>query len=165
MVLMGRAPYVGLFSSPGPKDYRLARQSLADVGISHLADKSFSHISGGEMQLVLIARSLVSNPDILILDEPESHLDFKNQLRVLNLVEKLVKTKKIICIINTHHPDHALRISDKTLLLGNGKNHMVGRTEDVITPSNIEAIFGVRVKLIPFEDGRRTRRTIVPLAC
>ena len=164
MVLMGRAPYVSIFSAPGLRDYDLARRSLEDVGISHLAEKSFSRISGGEMQLVLIARSLVSEPDILILDEPESHLDFKNQLRVLHLIRELARTKQIICIINTHHPDHALQISDKTLMLGKNKGHMVGKSEQVITEANIETIFGVRVKIVSFHDGEKTRRTIVPLA-
>ncbi len=164
MVTLGRAPYIGLFSTPSKRDRDIAKKAIEDVGISHLARESCAKISGGEMQLVLIARALASEPCFLILDEPESHLDFKNQLLVLELVEKLAVEKKITCIINTHYPDHALRISHKTLMLAKGNRHIIGETEKVICESNIKKIFGIRGKIVSFMDGGRERKTIVALA-
>lgn len=164
MVLMGRAPYLGIFSTPGEKDKAIARASLATVGIEHLANKSCAEISGGEMQLVLIARALTSEPEILILDEPESHLDFKNQLLTLGILEKIAREKEISCIINTHYPEHALRISDKTLMLGKNKKHIFGKTEDIITEDNLRKFFDVDVRILPFENKGITMKTVVALS-
>ncbi len=164
MVLMGRAPYLGIFSVPAEKDRVIAEKSLAIVGIEHLGDKSCSEISGGEMQLVLIARALTSEPEILILDEPESHLDFKNQLLILDLLKKIARDQEISCIINTHYPEHALRISDKTLILGKNKKHIFGRTEEVITEDNLRKFFDVDVRIIPFENRGIPMKTVVALS-
>ena len=163
MVLMGRAPHIGLFSAPSAGDWEIAGDILNVVGIDHLASKPCSEISGGEMQLVLIARALASEPDVLVLDEPESHLDFKNQLLILNLLRKLAIERKFSLIVNTHYPEHALRISDKTLLLGRG-GYVFGSTEDVITESNLRDYFGVNVKMLLFDNEKGERlKTIVAI--
>ncbi len=164
MVLMGRAPYLNLFSVPSEPDVAIARSSLETVGISYLEGKRCSEISGGEMQLVLIARALTSEPNILILDEPESHLDFKNQLLILEILKKIAKRKGISCIINTHFPAHALQISDKTLMLGKGRQYLFGKTEEVITENNLRDFFGVNVKILSFENKGEMMKTVVPLA-
>lgn len=163
MVLMGRAPYLGLFSTPGAKDIAIAKNSMKMIGISHLEDKLYSEISGGEMQMVLIARALSSEPEILVLDEPESHLDFKNQLLMLSTLQMISKEKGITCIINTHYPDHALRIADKTLLLGKGKKAVFGTAQEVITESNLKSYFGVNAKILSFNENGMSMQTIVPL--
>ena len=160
MVLFGRAPAINLLSMPSGLDRDIANRTLEEVGISHLANKSCSEISGGEMQLVLIARALASEPRILLLDEPESHLDFRNQTMLLNLLRNLVDRRKIVCIMNTHYPDHALKISDKTLLLGR-KKHVFGITKDIITQNNLKDYFGVTVELLPFHNGRGERMNAV----
>ncbi|NLX02902.1 MAG: ABC transporter ATP-binding protein [Syntrophomonadaceae bacterium] len=164
MVLMGRAPRLGLFSLPSRKDIEFARHSLEMVGISHLENKACSEISGGELQLVLIARALTSQPQILILDEPESHLDFKNQLIILDILMKVAKQEGISCIINTHYPDHALHISDKTLMLGKNKEAIFGKSEKIITEENLKEYFDVDVRIIPFDYGGKKLKTIVPVA-
>lgn len=163
LVVMGRAPYIGLFSSPAKKDYELAEETLSGLGILHLKDKPCARISGGELQLVLIARSLVSEPQLIILDEPESHLDFKNQLVVLEKLQWIAAQRKIACIINTHYPENALRVSDSTLLMGLGKKYIFGNTQDVITEENLESIFGVRVKLVSFYVDGKSCKTIFPV--
>ena len=164
MVLMGRAPYLGSFSTPGKKDIQIAKEMLATVGITHLMDKSYSEISGGEMQLVLIARALASEPKILILDEPESHLDFKNQLLILNILESISKERGLSCIINTHYPGHALRIADKTLMLGKEGKHIFGKTEEIITEENLKKFFGVDVRMLSFDNKGVTMKTVVALS-
>jgi iron complex transport system ATP-binding protein len=160
MILFGRATAINLLSMPSALDRDIANRTMEEIGISHLADKSCSEISGGEMQLVLIARALASEPRILLLDEPESHLDFRNQTMLLSLLRNLVDRRKIVCIMNTHYPDHALKISDKTLLLGR-KKHIFGKTKEIITRNNLKEYFGVNVELLPFHNCKGERMNAV----
>ncbi len=162
-VVMGRAPYIGLFAAPSRKDYQLARETLASLGIDHLRNQLCSRISGGELQLALIARALVAKPRLVILDEPESHLDFRNQLLVLEKLKWIATQKGIGCVLNTHYPDNALRISDMTLMLGRGKRFVYGATREVINESNLRDYFGVRVRIVPIQDGERHYHTICPV--
>lgn len=106
-VVLGRASYVGTFAQPSKQDRCLAQEKLETVGIGHLAEKSSHQISSGELQLASIARTLVSNPKLLLLDEPESHLDIQKQVAVLAVIKKLAKEHGITSIINTHYPNHA----------------------------------------------------------
>ncbi|SMC62891.1 iron complex transport system ATP-binding protein [Desulfocicer vacuolatum DSM 3385] len=164
MVLMGRAPYINVFSMPSKKDIRMAEQTLETVGIAHLAGKPCSKISGGELQLVLIARALASEPLVLILDEPESHLDFRNQLTMFKLLQTLAEKKQLSCIINTHYPDHALRISHKTLMLAHGNQHLFGKTREVINEANIESFFKVNTKIVTIKQNGKDIKSIVALS-
>lgn len=163
MVLMGRAPHLGLFSSPSRKDIRIAEEAIETLGISHLMDRPYPNISGGEAQLVLIARALAAQPKVLLLDEPTSHLDFKNQMVILDMLDKLAKEKNIATVMTTHFPNHALSISDKVLLMGNGKDALVGDTEDVLTECNLREVFEMDVRIISFEYGGNNVKTVVPL--
>ena len=92
IVAMGRNPYIGDFSLPGKKDTDIAIEKLKLLEICHLKNRSYTDLSGGEMQLVMIARALTQEPEILLLDEPISHLDFRNQIRVMQIVKKLLTT-------------------------------------------------------------------------
>ncbi|SHK02209.1 ABC transporter ATP-binding protein [Paramaledivibacter caminithermalis] len=163
MVLMGRAPYLGAISSPRREDVNIAKRAIEEVGISRLMYKSCGAISGGELQLVLIARALTSDPKILVLDEPESNLDMKNQLLVLQIIEKLKKEKNISCIINTHYPNHALRISNNTLMLGGNGRHLFGKTYEIITEKNIKRFFGVKTRIIELETEREKAQMLFPV--
>ncbi len=157
MVLMGRAPNLGFMSMPKKEDIEMAQQVIDEIGISSITHQSCGAISGGELQLVLIARALVSQPKILILDEPESNLDMKNQLLILDILQKLKEENGITCIINTHYPNHALRISDDTLILGKNKKHVFGSTHSVITEENIRRYFDVSTEIIQCKrEGRDT---------
>lgn len=164
IVLMGRSAHIGIFATPSKKDRQIALIAMDRVGIIHLKDKHCFEISGGERQLVLIARALAAEPQILILDEPESHLDFRNQLLILSVLDKVVREENLTCIINTHYPDHALRIADKTLILGTETKYLFGDTKDVITEETLENYFKVKVKIIPYNDGHSKLRTIIPLS-
>jgi iron complex transport system ATP-binding protein len=163
MVLMGRGPHLGLFASPSNQDIEIAGEAIETLGIAHLANRPYSNISGGEAQLVLIARAMTSEPMVLLLDEPTSHLDFKNQMVILNMLEKLSKEKNIAIIMTTHFPDHAISISDKALLLGNGKASMVGSTLNVITEHNLNDVFEIDARIISFDEGGKNVKTVVPL--
>lgn len=163
MVLLGRSSHLKVYSTPSKKDYDISMRAMEQVGIAHLGGKKCNEISGGEYQLVLIARALAAQPQLLILDEPESHLDFRNQILVLSMLEKVVRDSKLSCIINTHYPEHAMRLADKALLLGRGRKYLFGRAKDIITTENLSDFFGVKVKMLPFEYGGRTLSSIIPL--
>lgn len=151
MVLFGRAPTLGFLSLPSGKDNERVTEILNELKISHLTNKSCSEISGGELQLVLIARALVSNPKVILLDEPESHLDFKNQIVILNLLRNLTDNDGLICIFNTHYPDHALKIADKVLMIRRNY-HIFGSTDEIITENNLLEYFGVKVGFVTYQN-------------
>ena len=162
MVTMGRTAHLGMFAQPGREDKKIVAEALDIVGISHLKDKQCSQISGGELQMALIARALALKPKLLILDEPESNLDFRNQLIVLNLIKKLQEDFGISSILNTHYPSHAMELSDLVLMLNREKPAVCGPVRDVMTEANLRDIFGVQVHIKPVELETKTYYSIIP---
>ena len=125
--------------------------------------KCCSEISGGELQMVLIARALAAEPGLLILDEPESNLDFRNQLIVLRTMSELA-AEGMGCIFNTHFPAHALQRANRALLLGRDGRALFGGAGEVITEPNIEAAFGVRAVIGEIETEGSQLRDVLPLS-
>ncbi len=152
MVVMGRAPYIDMFSMPGKNDHDLAKAAMEEVGISHLADKLYTKISGGERQLVLIARALAQDTPIMILDEPTNHLDFKNQIRILTILKRLVREKGLLVLVATHDPNHTLHFADEVMILHEGSIMTCGSPQEVITSKNIKQVYGVDVDEIRQEN-------------
>lgn len=150
IVVMGRTKHMNRFAKPSKIDFDKADEAIERVGISHLCNRSCNELSGGQLQLAFLARALSTEPEILIMDEPESHLDFKNQFLMLQLIKKLAKESGISCIINTHYPDHALCISDKTLIMGKD-GYIFGDVKDIITEKNIKKYFEVEAKFLHVE--------------
>ncbi len=142
MVLLGRSSHYGIFGKPSAKDRQMVDETLHTLGLSTMANRACNELSGGELQMALIARALVSEPQVIILDEPESNLDFKNQLIVLKTLQSLTE-QGITCIFNTHYPVHALRHADKALLLDKSGNVIFGNVHEVITETNMQRVFGV----------------------
>lgn len=142
MVLMGRSAYVNFFSSPSKVDREIAAQSLERLGISHLAERLFPQMSGGEQQLVLLARALAQQPQALILDEPTASLDFANQILVLEQIQQL-RQQGLAILLCTHQPEHAARVADTALLLAAGRPFALGRSEDVLSVDNLAAVYGL----------------------
>ena len=132
------------------------------MNLTKFAHKKCSQISGGELQMVLIARALVSEPKILILDEPESNLDFKNQLLILDTMTKL-SNQGISCIFNTHYPTHALQRANKSFLLSKSSKYLFGETREVITEKNIEIAFGVKAVIGEIETPNNILKDVIPL--
>uniref|UniRef100_A0A7J3M307 ABC transporter ATP-binding protein n=1 Tax=Archaeoglobus fulgidus TaxID=2234 RepID=A0A7J3M307_ARCFL len=147
-VLLGRTPHIGLFSTPSKRDYEIAMESLRIVGIESFADRAYTELSGGERQLVLIARALASEAKILLLDEPTAHLDFKNTHRVLETIRRLVKERNLSTIITLHDPNLAQRYGDRIALVHNRKIECIGFPEEVITEELIRRVYGVEVELL-----------------
>lgn len=117
VVLTGRMPYISMFSTPGKEDIEKAYQVLEFMGIAHFALRPYTRISGGERQMVMIAKALAQEPDFLLLDEPTSFLDLKNQIHVLKTIISLAKTRNITVLMTLHEPNHALLFSDEIILL------------------------------------------------
>lgn len=161
-VLLGRSSRLSAFSVPRQEDLEKAREVMELLGIFHLADKKCAEMSGGELQMVLIARALASEPQVLILDEPESNLDFKNQLIVLDAMSTLSQ-KGMTCIFNTHYPAHALQRADKSLILSRGGDYVFGTTAAVVTEENIRKAFGVDAVIGEIETPENQLPNVVPL--
>ena len=147
MVLMGRTAYTNSFSTPSKDDEKIANDAVEMLGIRKLANKHFLELSGGEKQLVLIARALSQEPDILIMDEPTAALDFGNQQLVLQQVSRLSKSGLGI-IMASHFPDHAFLYSNKALLIKDGGIYACGAPGEVITEQSLKDLYGVDAKII-----------------
>jgi iron complex transport system ATP-binding protein len=157
MVVMGLNAESKMFSVPSHADYRRAYDVMEWLGIEDYARCNTDEISGGQLQMAFIARALVSEPEALILDEPESNLDMRNQLRVLQAIERIVARGKTTCIINTHYPEHALQLSTSTLFLGAGGHWLLGKTQDVVSERNIHDFYQVYARIIPVGVGKNCR--------
>jgi len=163
MVVMGRSQHVKFGYTPSKEEYERAYELLEEIGLSHLAHRSCNSISGGQLQMVLIARALIKEPDILIMDEPESNLDMKNQLKVLEIMEKISRERNVTVIINTHYPEHALRYTDKTLILGRG-SYVFDDSDKAITKENIYKYFSVNASIYDVEEDGQRYKGILPIS-
>ena len=161
MALLGRGAHLGLFRQPGRRDVELALEALDTVGASHLAHRQLSRVSGGELQLVLIARALAAQPELLVLDEPEAGLDLRNRLLVLDTLSRLREARGLSFIVNTHQPEHAFAIADQALLLCEGAAQG-GPVAEVLTEENLRRAFGVAVRVHRLGAGEGGYTCVVP---
>ncbi len=163
MVVLGLSSKIGPFAKPSAREYKKANNIMKSLAIENLKDKSCSVMSGGELQMVLIARAFISDPSLIILDEPESGLDFKNQLKIISLIKKLSKLENISVILNTHYPAHALEVADKSLMLMENARHKIGITSDIICKENMKEAFGVEVLLEKIKKDKKEYETVIPI--
>jgi iron complex transport system ATP-binding protein len=154
-VLMGRTAHMGIFSTPSKKDFEVADRAVASLGMSHLAGRPVTEISGGERQLALVARALAQEPRLLVLDEPTASLDFGNQVRVLERIAALARTG-IAILFSSHDPDHAFLCAQRALLLAEGRALEIGAPRDVIRPDTLQRLYGVSVQVLPLAGGGHT---------
>lgn len=146
MVLMGTTAQVRGFASPGPRQMAKAGEALERLGLARLKAKGYMQISGGERQLVLIARALAQDARVLLMDEPTSNLDYGNRLRVMEETRKLAREG--YCILeSTHHPDQAFLYADKMVALKDGRVLAEGAPKAILTEALIGALYGVEVRM------------------
>lgn len=161
IVVMGRTAHMGLFASPTSADYRVADEALEMMGMLAMKEVPYTEISGGERQMVLIARAIAQGSDYLVMDEPTSSLDFGNRIRVLERIRSLADEKRGI-IMTTHDPDHAFSTADRVTVISGYNRYISGRTEDVLTEERMNEIYGIRTGIakVDLEPGK-TMRTVV----
>ncbi len=155
-VLLGRKPHSGI--SPKEQDYAIVESTLKQMQLQDLAMRPLSSLSGGEAQKVMLARALVQQPRILLLDEPISSLDLRNQHEMLSLVKELARQTPLCVIMVLHDLNLALRYCDKFVLLHNHRVHAFGGAE-VLTPRLINEVYGLPVAI----EQVRGHTTVVPL--
>ncbi len=163
MVLLGRSRYLGRFSTPGPSDIRRAHECLEAVGLAALADVHYDELSGGQRQLILLARALATDCAALVLDEPASALDPANSGVVLRLLRQLAAERNLTILFTTHQPDHALGVADDALLLLNDAAHIYGSVEETLSEVNLSNLYGVPVRRLSLHDRDETFETAIPL--
>jgi len=153
MVLMGTTRQLSPFAQPHRAQIEQAMDALERVGAKHLSERDFTHLSGGEQQLVLIARAIAQQAGILVMDEPTSALDYGNQLRVLKLVRELAGEGYAV-LLSTHNPQHALTFATRILALSGGRVAALGAPQDVLTREIVSSLYGVEVAFADTQGGR-----------
>jgi iron complex transport system ATP-binding protein len=144
--LMGRSPYLNPFQLPGDEDHEIACAALEAAGIPHLAEKPVMEISGGERQLVQVARVFTQQTPILLLDEPTAHLDLQNQNRILSLLRKLAAGGST-AVMTTHDPNAAVFAAEYFVLMNKGQIAAKGPVEEVITADNLSDIYQTSIRV------------------
>ncbi|MEW5291213.1 ABC transporter ATP-binding protein [Erwinia papayae] len=147
MVMMGSVAGLGRLASPGAKQRQQARDTLAALGIAGLEQRLYSTLSGGQRQLVLIARALVQQPVLMLLDEPASSLDFGHQIALLEKIRQL-KVGGMTLLIATHHPVHARIIADRVAFVSPTAGVQVGSPDVMLTSSSLAHLYQVKAEEI-----------------
>ncbi len=147
MVLMGRYPHLDRFSFVSEHDRRIAAEALELTHTSYLKDRIFGGLSSGEAQMVVLARALAQQPELLLLDEPISHLDLKHQTQILSLLKDLQREKKITIIAALHDLNSAAQASDNVILLSGGEIFAQGGVGHVLSAENIQKVYGIKVEM------------------
>ena len=140
IVLMGRSTHINTFAKPKPHDYQVAMQALDYLNLTHLVNHEFASLSGGQRQLILIARAIASECKLMLLDEPTSALDLANQNVVLSLLRDLATIRGMTIVFTTHQPNHAVAVANKTLLM-NKQSILFGETAETLNGENLTQLF------------------------
>jgi iron complex transport system ATP-binding protein len=146
-VLLGRAPYLHPLEMPGKADCQRALTALERVGLVNLADRSILNLSGGERQLVLLARALAQEPRMILMDEPTTHLDLANKTRLLEII-RLFMQEGITVVLTTHEPDFAAAAATDLVLLKSGYIQEAGALDQVFTSEKISHLYHVPVNIV-----------------
>ncbi|TCS77973.1 ABC transporter ATP-binding protein [Pectinatus cerevisiiphilus] len=163
VIILGRLSHLGIFAHPGYKDMQIAEETLKVLNIESLRHKIFNNLSGGEQQIVMIARALVQKPMFLIMDEPTSNLDFGNQIRILKIIKHLAKCG-ISVLFTTHLPDQAFLCEVKVILFYKNAEPEIGKAADVLTEHNLQRAYGAAIKVITQKnDDGSILKTCVPM--
>ena len=160
VVVMGRARHLGMFSGPTGRDRRLADEALATLGMSAFADRLITTLSGGERQMVLMARALASGAQIMLLDEPTAALDFRNQAILLSTLRWIASERGMSIVMTSHDPAQALEVADQALLLYGSDRYEEGPAAAVLTEEKLSSLYGVTMRSAHLADGGGL--TIVP---
>ena len=163
IVVMGRARGIAAFRSPGKADYAAARRALDRLGFLGFADRPVTELSGGERQMVLIARAIASEAPILVLDEPTSALDFRNQDRVLGAIARIAREDRLTVLFTTHYPQHALHVADTALAMHGPADARAGPVADILSEAELTDLYGLPIRVARLDHAGRPVRTVAPV--
>ncbi len=152
-VLLGRTPHLKALQAPTEEDYEIALHALHVVGLGGIAEKPVTHLSGGEKQLVLTARTIAQNPRVLLMDEPMSNLDLANKVKLLSVMNEL-KDKGATILFTSHEPEIAASIADVVILMGAGNFMRSGTADEVLTSAALSRVYGIPVTVAEYEGSR-----------
>lgn len=155
VVLMARTSHLDQFSSPGRHDREVTEEALHSLNIAHLAEARYTELSGGERQLVLIARALAQQAQVLVMDEPASNLDFGNQIRVLSQVKKLA-AGGLALLMTTHSPNHAFECASQVAVLKGGRLLAHGSPQAILTEGLLRQVYAVPLRIVELDGNCRT---------
>ena len=162
IVLMGRNAYIDTFGSPKAEDRRIAEESMKNLGIEHLKDRVYTKISGGERQMVLIARAMAQRPSILMMDEPTANLDYGNQIRMLKQM-KVLSEQGISVIFTSHHPEHAFLCEANVMAIRGRAAYSRGPASEIITEELLREMYGIETRVVSAESPQgETAQGVVP---
>ncbi|TCD47211.1 ABC transporter ATP-binding protein [Chlorobium sp. N1] len=159
VVLFGRTAHLGPLSSPSRQDRMIAAGCLERLGAGHLSGRTFTELSGGERQMVIIARALAQEARFIILDEPTSSLDYGNQVRIIRKLREL-RLHSVAVLMSTHHPDHAFMLGSKVLVMKENRQLRCGSPDSVLTGETLHSLYGVEVDVVSFSSGGGPERKV-----
>jgi len=162
LVLMGRTPHLGILGMEREEDISIAKQAISFTGVEHLADRKLEHLSGGEQQRVFLARAICQEPEIILLDEPTSSLDLAHQIRMMDLMQKLIEEKDITVVMVSHDVNLAAMYADDLLLMSKGRILKLGRPEKVLTYETLEKAYDCKLLIDKNPLGNFPRVTLIP---
>jgi iron complex transport system ATP-binding protein len=149
-LLLGRSPYLGLLAQPQEADFAAVDAALSRLGIAHLRGREVASLSGGEHQLVLMARALVQGAAIMLMDEPSAHLDLGNKHHILALMQRLAQEGHTI-VLSTHDPHIAAHVADRVLMLRRGEALFFGAPQEALTADRLSALYGTPLRVVQVE--------------
>ena len=159
VVTMGRASHFSAFEAPGTVDRDAAFAALEKLHAAHLASCNYAALSGGQRQLVLIARAICQNARVFLMDEPAASLDYANHQLLMDVVRELAGQGYCV-LLSTHGPEDPVSVADKALLLREGQAVAFGKAKEVITPQALEAVYGMEMDVLTVHDRYGAERTI-----
>ncbi len=170
IVLMGRASYIGVFAAPSRPDIAIAREMLNLLGIYHLKDRPYTQLSGGEGQLVMIARALVQKTNLIVMDEPTAHLDFKHEMVIMETIVDLVKESGLAVLMASHFPNHAFYFENNELrcrvaLMDESRFLAIGTPTEVLSEYNLSKTYNINARVVSCSiDDKHQLRQIIPIS-
>ena len=144
IVQLGRTPHLSWLGTSRHDDERVVTAAMEEAGVSHLADRAYTALSGGERHLVLLARTLAQQPRVILMDEPTAHLDLRNQVRCLRTIRSLA-SRGVAVVVTTHDPNHAFVLGDRAVLMKAGAPVVAGRVTEIVNAASLKAAYGIDI--------------------